>query len=170
MAQAARVVTAFSSFADCRNMFLFLCCFICIFCIKNYLLYRYLTTIGDNLCLYLLLQRDAIHIPQDFLLSSPLATLYPGSTFYAYELTLQLFLSCSLYSKIPLISRGFYIFSNFLRSNISPAFTVFPVINGDKRKLFIQQFSHQHNAFFHRKRQLLPFHFQIFRWSNRRYF
>ena len=74
IAQTARVEVVFSSLADVRNMFF-------VFSIKKLPPILFSLTIGDNLWIhiYFLLQREAIHEPQDFSFRPP-ATLHPEGT------------------------------------------------------------------------------------------
>lgn len=74
IAQTARVEVVFSSLAEVRNMFF-------VFSIKKLPPFLFSLTIGDNLWIhiYLLLQREAIHEPQDFSFRPP-ATLHPEGT------------------------------------------------------------------------------------------
>ena len=74
IAQTARVEVVFSSLAEVRNMFF-------VFSIKKLPPFLFSLTIGDNLWIhiYLLLQREAIHEPQDSSFRPP-ATLHPEGT------------------------------------------------------------------------------------------
>jgi len=74
IAQTASVEVFFSSLAEVRNMFF-------VFSIKKLPPFLFSLTIGDNLWIhiYLLLQREAIHEPQDFSFRPP-ATLHPEGT------------------------------------------------------------------------------------------